>query len=101
MNMTNEQIQHILNKVINETYPEINVKIYVSTEPDMTYLIMTHIKKQIYNVFFDLSEDDYGKYVREGLDKHIWDKIRELIRDIIKMLGISDKVKFYFNSSEY
>lgn len=98
--MKNEEIQHILNKIIKEKYPEIDVEIYVSNEPDMTY-VMSFQKKEIYNIFFHLSDDDYGKYVREGMDKPMWDNIRELIRDLMKMLGISDKVKFYFNYGGY
>lgn len=98
MSMTNEFIQHLLNKVIKDMYPEIDTVIYVSKEPDMIYMSLT--QKMIYNVFFDLSEDDFNKYVREGLDEPMWDKIREFIRDFIKMLGINDRVMFYFNNRE-
>lgn len=93
--MTNEYIQSILNSVIKDEYPEINVDIYVSSERDLVYITSTN--KLIYNITFDLTDSDYGKYVREGIDKHIWDKMRSFIRDLIKMLGISDKVRFYFN----
>jgi hypothetical protein len=92
--MTNEYIQSILNSVIKQEYPEINVDIYVSSERDLIYITSTN--KMVYNIVFDLTDSDYGKYVREGIDKHIWDKIRSFIRDLIKMLGISDKVRFYF-----
>lgn len=95
--MTNEYIQTILNSVIKQEYPEINVDIYVSSERDLIY--MTSTNKMVYNIVFDLTYSDYGKYAHEGIDKHIWDKMRLFIRDLIKMLGISDKVNFYFNGS--
>lgn len=71
--MTNEYIQSILNSVIKDEYPEINVDISVSGERDLVYITSTN--KMVYNIVFDLTDSDYGKYAREGIDKHIWDKV--------------------------
>lgn len=92
--MTNETIEQILRSVIKKEFPEIDMNIHVIIEPDLNYMQITN--KMIYGIYFNLSDEDYTKYVSEGQDKHVWDKIRELIRDLIKMLGIWDKVNFYF-----
>jgi hypothetical protein len=96
--MTNQEIQTILNKVINEKYPEMNVKISVITERDPIYITSTG--KLIYYIIFNLSYDDFHKYNFEGLDKPKWDKIRAMLRDVMKMIGIFDKVIFQFHGRE-
>lgn len=92
--MTNEQLQNILNAVVKQEYPEIDVEILVMTERHVVYL--DSAKKLVYNIIFMVPPSDYGKYFSEGIDKHKWDKIRGLIRDIIKMSGIFDKVVFHY-----
>jgi len=92
--MNNEQLQDILNVVVKQQYPEIDMEIFVITERHAVYMAST--KKLIYNIMFFLSPSDYDKYFSDGIDKNKWDKIRELIRNIIKMLGIFDKVMFHF-----
>jgi hypothetical protein len=92
--MTDEQLQNILNVVVRQEYPEIDMEIFVITERHAVY--MNETKKLIYNIMFFLSPSDYDKYFSDGMDKDKWDKIRGLIRDIIKMSGISDKVMFHF-----
>jgi len=92
--MTNEQLQNILNSVVKQEYPEIDVEILVMTERHVVYL--DSAKKLVYNIIFMVPPSDYGKYFSEGIDKHKWDKIRGLIRDIIKMSGIFDKVVFHY-----
>lgn len=94
--MNTEQIRSILNKVIKEKYPEIDMEIYISFEPDVEF----HgwgTNKKIINVFFDLPWYEHDKYVMDGIDKEKLDNIRALIRDFVKMLGIFDRVKFYFS----
>jgi hypothetical protein len=92
--MTDEQLQDILNYVIKKEYPEIDMDIHVTTEHHAVYI--TSAKKLIYNIVFMLSPYEYEHTSVEGRDKDKWDRIRGLIRDIIKMSGISDKVIFYF-----
>jgi hypothetical protein len=96
--MTNEQISSILNKVVKEKYPEMNVKISVTTERDQIYITSTG--KLIYTITFILSHDDFHKYNFEGLDKPKWDEIRAMIRDFMKMIGIFDKVRFHFHGRD-
>jgi hypothetical protein len=96
--MTNEQISSILNKVVKEKYPEMDVKISVITERDPLYIFSTG--KLIYNIIFNLSYDDFHMYNFEGLDKPKWDEIRAMLRDVIKMIGIFDKVKFQFHGRD-
>lgn len=93
--MTNEQIENILYKIVKEKFPEIDTIINVHSEPDPLYFPVTN--KEVYTVYFSLNPDDYIKYVAEANDMHTWNKIRDLIRDLFKMLGITDKVKFSFN----
>ena len=98
--MTNQQIGKILTQVVNEKFPDTDMKIFVRSEPNMIYLTMA--KQLIYTVFLSVSSNDYTKYNNEGLDKPKLDKIRGLIRDFFKMLGIQDKVKFQFwNRDEF
>lgn len=94
-----KQIAKILNNIINEKYPELDVKISIKSEPNMIYMTMANQK--IYTVIFNLHPEDFNMYNYEGIDKPKWDEVRALIRDIIKMFGIFDKVRFLFYSREY
>ena len=98
--MTNQEIGKILTQVINEKYPGIDMGIYVMSGYNPLYI--TSANQLIYTIFLSVSSNDYTKYNNEGLDKPKLDKIRELIRDFFKMLGIQDKVKFQFwNRDEF
>ena len=93
-----KQITKILNNIINEKYPELDVKISIKSEPNRLY--MTIANQKIYTVFFNLHPNDFYLYNFEGVDKDKWDKVREIIRDLMKMFGIFDKVRFHFNSRD-
>lgn len=98
--MNSEQIRSVLNMVVKKKFPEIQTEIYISSEPD-TESYLGGVKKKIFNVGFELSPYDYDMYIGDGIDKQKWDVIRELIRDVVKMLGIFDRVKFYYHRHEY
>ena len=80
---------------MKEKYPELSgLKIAVKKEQYVGYIMVDNQYK--YSVVFIVSEYDYIKYALEGYDREMWNNIRELVRDVMKMLGIYDKVEFQF-----
>lgn len=94
--MNSERTRTLLNNMVKKEFPGIDMEIYISSEPDIeSYL--SGVKKDIFNVGFELSPSDYDKYIGDGIDKRKWDDIRATIRTLLKMLGIYAKVKFYYH----